>query len=242
MLGLPACLLLSVAAAPREWTVMCLGDSITACSGPFGCYRNELAARLAGNGYKVRFVGSQESESPVGPLRHEGYGGRTTEYLAANIERWYKENPADIVLLHSGHNHFAEEHPVAGILSATERIVTTVRHINPRVIVLLARVIPSRKLPKYAYLAELNAALPELAKRLSTPCQPVIVVDQSAGFDPMADTVADGVHPNASGAKKIAARWYDALVPILKQARPDAACGGRAAFGSAEMQWGAANP
>lgn len=227
------CLLLCAGAAPREWSILCLGDSITACSGDFGCYRNELAERLAANHFDVRFVGSQQSQGPAGTLRHEGYGGRTTEFLAANFERWYRDNPADIILLHSGHNHFAEEHPVAGILAATEKIVTTARRIHPRVVILLAKVIPSSKLPKYTYLAELNAGLTELAARLNTACQPVILVDQAAGFDAVSDTVADGVHPNASGAGKMAARWYEALVPVLRRERPDAACGDRAASGSA---------
>src|SRR5689334_2842900 len=97
-------------AQSRTWTVLCLGDSITACSGPFGCYRVALA-RLAGErDPQIRFVGTQESDSAIGKLRHEGYGGRTTEFLAENMERLYSANPADIILLHSGHNHFAEEH------------------------------------------------------------------------------------------------------------------------------------
>lgn len=220
---------------------MCLGDSITACSGEFGCYRNDLAARLAAHHDAVRFVGSQVSDGPAGPLRFEAYGGRTTEFLAENIEAWYKANPADIVLLHSGHNHFAEEHPVPGIVEATGRIIDTLRRINPKVIVLLAQVIPSSKLPKYSYIAELNAALPALAARLNKPCRPVILVDQSAGFDPVADTVADGVHPNAAGAAKIAARWFDALAPLLKRS-PDAACPGSAGSAPAGTRRGAANP
>jgi len=102
----------------RTWTVLCLGDSITACSGAFACYRVALAGLLAESGIHIRFVGSQESDSPFGKLRHEGYGGRTAEFLADNIERLYAANPADIILLHSllhsGHNHFVEEHPVPG--------------------------------------------------------------------------------------------------------------------------------
>jgi hypothetical protein len=110
-------------AQPRTWTVLCLGDSITACSGEFGCYRVALAGLLAESGLHIRFVGSQESDGPFGKLRHEGYGGRTAEFLADNIDRLYAANPADIILLHSGHNHFAEEHPVSGIIKATEQII-----------------------------------------------------------------------------------------------------------------------
>ena len=203
----------------RTWTVLCLGDSITACSGPFGCYRLALARLVAESGPHIRFVGTQESDSPFGELRHEGYGGRTTEFLAENMDRLYSANPADIILLHSGHNHFVEEHPVAGILKATEQIIATARRINPRVVVMLAQVIPSGKLPKYGYLPELNAGLAVVAKRLDRPCQPVILVDQASGFDPVRDTVEDMVHPNDQGAAKIAQRWYAALNGQIRRSR-----------------------
>src|SRR5205823_215307 len=137
----------------------------------------------------------------------EGYGGHTAEFLADNMERLYSQNPADIILLHAGHNHTVEEHPVAGIISATERIISTARRINPGVVVLLAKVIPSGKLPKYEYIPDLNRQLGELALRLDTPCQPVVVVDQAEGFHPETDTVADRVHPNAAGARKMALKW-----------------------------------
>jgi lysophospholipase L1-like esterase len=59
-----------------------------------------------------------------------------------------------------------------------------------------------------------------LAARLNSPGQPVILVDQAAGFDVASDTIADHVHPNASGAAKMAARWYAALVSILSGPPP----------------------
>jgi len=41
----------------------------------------------------------------------------------------------------------------------------------------------------------------------------VVVVDQSAGFDPVADT-RDGIHPNATGEEKMAAAWHAALLRV----------------------------
>ena len=82
---------------------------ITACSGDFGCYRVALAAKLAQSEFRVRFVGTREDESPLGALRHDGYGGRTAEFLGENMEHIYTANPADVILLHSGHNHSVEE-------------------------------------------------------------------------------------------------------------------------------------
>jgi lysophospholipase L1-like esterase len=195
--------------------LMAVGDSITEGGNTFSCYREPLRAQLAAAGHRVTFVGTRTTPSPAGPLAHEGYGGKNTEYLAATVPAHFRQHPADIVLLHSGHNHTVEENPVPGIVAATEQLIAAFRATNPRVTVLLAQVIPAGKLPKYSYLPALNAALAQLAARLDTPAQRVIPVDQAAGFDWRTDTVADHVHPNERGAAKMAATWFAALQKIL---------------------------
>lgn len=217
---LPWCLALLLgglasAAAATPVRVMAVGDSITAGADFFSSYRHPLKAKLAAAGYVVEFTGTQTDGTPGGPLAHEGYGGKNTEYLAATVPDHFRAHPADIVLLHSGHNHTVEEQPVPGIVAATEKLIAAFRAVNPRVTVLLAQVIPAGKLPKYAYIPELNVALAALAARLDRPGSRVVSVDQATGFDWTADTVADKVHPNARGAEKMAQAWFEALQRIL---------------------------
>ncbi|HWI55600.1 MAG TPA: alpha/beta hydrolase fold domain-containing protein, partial [Bacillota bacterium] len=100
---------------------------------------------------------------------------------------------------------------------ATESLITSFRAANPRVIVLLAQVIPSGKLPKYAYIPELNQELRKLAERLNIARQPVLLVNQAEGFDWTTDTIEDKVHPNARGAEKMATRWFEALSQVLEK-------------------------
>lgn len=201
--------------ASRPTRLMAVGDSITEGADFFSSYRFPLWEKLFAAGYVVEFVGSQTSPSRVGPLAHEGYGGQNTEQLVAKVPGHFAAHPADFVLLHSGHNHSVEEQPVPGIVAATERLIAAFRVPNPRVTVLLAQVIPAGKLPKYAYLPELNRALADLAVRLDTPAQRVVLVDHASGFDWETDTVADKVHPNAAGAEKMAAVWFAALKTVL---------------------------
>ncbi|MEI6198063.1 MAG: alpha/beta hydrolase fold domain-containing protein, partial [Verrucomicrobiota bacterium] len=137
------------------------------------------------------------------------------EFLANVLKKTFREHPADIVLIHSGHNHDNAELPVPGIVAATESMIRTVRSVNPKVIVLLAQVIPSGKLPKYEYIPELNQELGKLATRLNKVEQPVILVNQAEGFDWRTDTIDDRVHPNATGAEKMAYRWFVALTNLL---------------------------
>ena len=213
-------LALPVAAAEpapaKTYRIMPVGDSITQGGKSFSNYRLPLLEKLTAAGYHVQYVGSRTSDSSLGPLAHEGYSGKNAEYLASIIAKSFRDHPADIVLLHAGHNHFADEKPVEKIIAAHESIIRTLREINPHVIILEAQVIPSGKLPKYAYLPELNKALANLAKE-STPESPVILVNQAEDFDIDKDTIPDKVHPNKSGAEKMASKWFEALTKILEK-------------------------
>lgn len=208
---------LSGAAEPAPSRIMAVGDSITQGGGKtFATYRLLLAEKLKAAGVRCEFVGSRPTEGSATPLWHEAYGGKNAEYLASILEAKLKAHPADIVMLQAGHNHFIEEKPVAGIVAAHREMVATARRLNPKAIVFIAQVIPSGKLPKYAYIPDLNVALAALVKELHRPEQPVYLVDLATGFDPAKDTIADRVHPNAAGAEKIARRWAEALTPWLR--------------------------
>lgn len=207
------------AASGAPVTIMPLGDSITEGGTGFQVYRYPLMEKLLGAGYPVSFVGSKTTQplpgSPLGALAHEGYGGKNLAFILERFATSFRAHPADILLVHAGHNQFADQKPVPGMLADTRTLVATARSINPRVIVLLGQVIPSGKLPKYSYIPEFNRSLVALAAELDTPAQPVILVDHAAGFDWKTDTVADLVHPNAQGAEKMASRWFAALQKIL---------------------------
>lgn len=197
-------------------SILCVGDSITAGSRQFSVYREPLAQKLKDAGYEVTFVGPKSSVKNGVRLGHAGYGGKNTEFLNQMFDEIYREYPADILLLHSAHNHFHDQKPVYGIIASLTSIIKKARTTNPEVTVLLATGITSGKLPKYSYIPELNKQMKLLGKRLNTPSQPVVIVDQAKGFNWETDTVADKVHPNAKGAEKMAVKWIEALKPILE--------------------------
>lgn len=201
----------------KTYRLLPVGDSITEGGSTFENYRYALWEKLMAAGYLVEFVGSKSSQSRTGPLCHEGYGGKNAEFLAGILAQSFHTNVADIVLIHSGHNHTNTELPVPKIIAATETMICTVRRANPKVTVLLAQVIPSGKLPKYEYIPELNRELSELANRLNTPESQIIAVDMADGFDWRTYTIVDRVHPNASGAEKMAAKWFAALTNVLER-------------------------
>lgn len=218
LMGIALTSLCAQSAETQKTTIMPMGDSITE-GGAFKVYRYPLIKKLTDAGYSVEFVGSKttrsEANSPYGELHHEGYGGMNVQFLAGKIGELYTQNPADIILLHAGHNQFADKEPIPGMLKATEKIIKTARGINPKVTILLGQVIPSGKLPKYSYIPEYNEALVKLATELNTPESRIILVNHAEGFNWETDTGGDHVHPTASGAEKMAQKWFDALKQIL---------------------------
>ena len=194
-------------------TILAIGDSITQGGKTFICYRQVLIPELRKRNIGFTFIGPNQDAVSA----HAGYGGKNTRYLLSITKDVYSRYPADIVMIHSGHNSFSQNKPVPGIIHDTEAMIDNIREINPDVIVLLAQVIPSGKLPKYSYIPELNQELSSLFGRLNKQWQSIILVNQAEGFDWKTDTVNDKVHPNASGAKKMAEKWIDALLPLLEK-------------------------
>ncbi len=200
--------------------IMCVGDSITEGGTGYFIYRPTLDSLLTTAGYRYEFVGSKTNTQGGLTLKHEGYAGKTATEIAGLLSGTFPSNIADIVLIHAGHNYFADIQGEASIVNevdaATRSMIATCRTHNPDVIILLAQVITSSKLPKYSYIPALNVRLAEVANDLNSPAQPVILVNQADGWDPVADTVADEVLPTEAGATKMANKWFAALQPLLE--------------------------
>ena len=197
----------------KRFTLLGMGDSITEGGESFTCYLFPLWEKLFTAGYEFDFIGPNASKCRIGSLNCAGFGGKNAEYLAAHTDSIYRKYPADIVLIHSGHNHFDTEHPVAGIIAAQESMIKKIRTINPDVKIGVAQVILSGKLPKYSYLPELNKEIEKMVKRQKS--ENVILVNQAKDFDWKKYTVADQVHPNALGGKKMAEVWFSGLKKFL---------------------------
>jgi hypothetical protein len=210
--------------------ILCLGDSITEGNTTFVVYKGPLHDKLATAGYRFEYVGSKSSAytSPTYgalTLQHEGYSGKNCTEIAGFFATTSPLHPADIVIIHSAHNLNVAEAVltptqeaaiVTTVDTATRSMIQTARATNPGVKILLAKVIPSGKLPKYSYIPAVNVRLGEIAAELNTAAQPVISVDQAAGFDWTTDTITDKVHPNAAGGEKMAQKFFEALVPLLE--------------------------
>ena len=198
-------------------TVLPLGDSITQGGGNFVSYLFPLCRKLAAQGLDAEFVGPRVQRFQGIELHHCGFGGKTIEFLDTQIDSLYRLFPADVVLIHAGHNHFVENDPVGGIIAAHRSVIDKILALNPSAFIFVAQVIGSGKLPKYAYIPELNRQLEEMV--LGYGSGQVRLVDAGKGFDWQTCTIGDHVHPNETGAGIIADNWFAALAPLLRSGR-----------------------
>ncbi len=208
-------------AATAPVRIMPLGDSIT--GGP-GCWRAVLWQRLQASGYtNIDMVGTL----PGGGCNvatwdgdNEGHGGyKATDVASQNLlVGWLATTKPDVVLMHFGTNDIWNAIPVSSILSAYTTLVDQMRASNPAMRIIVAQIIPmtpSGCANCAQEVVDLNAAIPSWAAGKSTAQSPIQVVDQWTGFDSVADTIGDGVHPNDAGFQKMSDRWYPPLATVL---------------------------
>jgi acyl-CoA thioesterase I len=201
--------------------IMPLGDSITEAWDGFASYRYWLQQRLTEAGIAFDFVGSRNGVYRGRPrfaafdAEHEGHWGWRTSQVLAEIDGWAVAARPDVVLLHLGTNDLASDPEV--IAKNLGAIIDALRRANPDVAVLLARLIPPTGFPQKR-LRLVNDAIERTGRERSTDRSPIVIVRHDEGFDPRLDTY-DGLHPNESGERKMAERWFDALARL--RARPE---------------------
>ncbi|KAL9114396.1 MAG: hypothetical protein Q9227_001477 [Pyrenula ochraceoflavens] len=219
-----------VAAQATNTTVryMPFGDSIT----EIVCWRGILWTNLQQTGYQnVDFVGSLTTQNPAGcaisnyDRDHEGHSG----FQAFNIANqdqlvgWLAQNPADVITMHLGTNDIVANRSTNDILASFTTLVEQMRSSNINMKIIVAQIIPLG-VGNGSYdtaVNSLNAAIPGWAASLNSTQSPILVVDQNTGFN--TSDLRDGVHPNASGDAKMAAKWYPAVVEAVNMVEAERA-------------------
>jgi hypothetical protein len=213
--------------------IMPLGDSITQSVVGQASYRYWLDKKLHAANISFDFVGSMVDNvgGPPTPsdfdLNHEGHSGYTTWNILEpgnnpqgfNLAASFNLRIPDIVLLHMGTVDVLDKIPTNDTIANLGGIIDKARAANPNVAVLIAQIIPKDAALYPADVAgtiSLNQAILPFAHQKNTAQARVIVVDQFTGFNATqgVDTY-DGVHPNASGEQKVAARFFQGIFTLL---------------------------
>ncbi len=210
-----------------SFSVCAVGDSITEGGSAFVAHRVALESRFAELGWDMEWKGSHKKTESGSSNLCEGWSGQNAVTIADKYEANAAGDRADLLLLHAGHNYnggdpsltptpISVEAIVTAVTNAHRRIIAAARAQNPDVIVLYAKVITSggNRAVKYSYIPALNEAIAANAAAFDTPESPVICVDMAEGWNYATDCVSDCVHPNASGAAKMAAKWMAAFTAL----------------------------
>lgn len=205
-----------------------LGDSITQANGAHLGYRYRLWEKLKQAGIQLNFVGSMHSNytrtpnypDPTFDRDHEGHWGWRADRLLQSLPGWLSGYTPGIALVHVGSNDVFQGQSNETTISEIAGIIDVLRGDNPSVAILLAQLIPPADAAPRQQVIDLNRRISELTASKSTTASPVTIVNQFAGFDPAADTY-DGVHPNESGERKMADKWYAAMQTLIADGLTD---------------------
>ncbi len=206
--------------------IACIGDSVTQADSTHRSYRYNLWKKLIDAGAEFDFVGSMTTNfngSPSWPnysgqifdRNHEGHWGKRADEILATLPGWLASYTPDVALIHLGTNDIIQGQTAPSTVQDISAIIDVLRTDNPKVVVLLAQVIPYlRQSPHFAAnsgnLPALNSGLAGLAATRNTVQSPVVIVDQYTGFSPSTETY-DSVHPNELGEEKMALKWMQFL-------------------------------
>lgn len=196
--------------------VMPVGDSITQGDVYHNTYRRALWLRLQEAGYDVDFVGTLTYHfggpppNPDFDQNHEGHWGWRADEILRIIGTSAQAVQPDIVLLHLGSNDMFQGQSAESTINDISQIIDTLRRVNPRVTVFVCQVIPTYQDYFNNRLNALNALIPNFARQKDTPQSRVLKVDMNTVVNRYTD-LYDGVHPNAQGEEKIAAKWMTRL-------------------------------
>jgi lysophospholipase L1-like esterase len=213
-LGAGLTLLTSTPAAAAESNggvrVMPLGDSITDGFNVPGGYRINLWQRMAADRLTVDFVGSgANGPAALGDHDHEGHSGWKIRDLDANITGWLRQSAPRTVLLHIGTNDINGNDDVANAPARLSALIDKIRTLAPAAELFVATITPIADPASDQRARTFNAAVPGIVAQKGPRTH---LVDLHAALTP-AD-LADGLHPNAGGYDKMAARWYAALQSV----------------------------
>lgn len=203
--------------------IMPLGDSITHGYGSATMvgYRRPLYESLAAAGYRVNFVGSRRAGATLDFDRdNEGHPGKDAIFIRDHVAEFLGRNRPDIILLHIGTNAIWNK-SAETVAAEIDGILTQIDRVDESIVVVLARIINRVNPDDVEYrTTQLNELIQELATRRIAAGDRLVVVDMEhaltyttlddAGQEVLVD-MADFLHPNDAGSRKMAAVWDAAL-------------------------------
>ncbi len=195
--------------AQAQLRIMPLGDSITEGAGSLegAGYRAWLADLIfPPRGYRCDFVGSLSTgPDDLIDKQHEGWPGENATFIRANVGRFLRANPPQVVFLMIGTNDITDNRNPSDIRDDIGAAIDSIFAYNNQIEIYLGEI--TTRLDKPVQVGTLNDLLPGLVTAKQSKGT-VILVNMP---DIPAARMADNVHPLDRGYELIAEAWFDAL-------------------------------
>jgi len=191
-------------------TVLFLGTSLTAGYGvaPEQAYPALIQAKIDSAGLPYRVVNAGVSgETSAGALRRS---------------EWLLRQPFDVLVLETGANDMLRGTDLDSTRVNLQRIIDRVRAERPEATIVLVGMMAPPNLGD-RYTRDFQQIYPDVAKRNDLPLVPFLL-DGVAGERDL--NLADGIHPNAAGQRRLAETVWQTLEPVLEE-REDSGSGMR---------------
>lgn len=195
------------AAASSSWDtlravrLLVIGTSLTAGLGlsPDEAYPSVLEKMARAAGVPLRVVNA-------------GSSGETTAGALRRLD-WVLRDSVDAIVVESGANDGLRAYDVESTRANLEAIVRRIQARQPWALVYLVQMEAPPNLGS-DYTARFRSVFPEVAGRTGAKLLPFLL-EGVAGVVEL--NQADGIHPNAEGARRVAENLWAALRPDLEQ-------------------------
>jgi acyl-CoA thioesterase-1 len=189
------------ATAAGKRTVVFIGTSLTAGLGldPKDAYPALVGAKADSSGLAVEVVNA-------------GLSGETSAGALRRVQ-WLLTAPADVILLETGANDGLRGLDVDTTRANIDHILGEIQKTKPQATLLLMQMEAPPNMGK-VYTAAFHRMYGELAKAHGVPLVPFLLAGV-AGDTKL--NQPDGIHPNETGSRIVAANVFKAVEPVLRQ-------------------------
>ncbi|EUC33439.1 carbohydrate esterase family 3 protein [Bipolaris victoriae FI3] len=195
----------------KSLRILPLGDSITwgfINGGGSNGYRERLLSDLQSGGYTVDFVGTQKSGT-MADKDNQGFPGYTINQIRGVAGGGLNLRP-NVVLIHAGTNDLNRGNPSSEPDADAPRrlglLIDDVLKVVPNAVVIVAKIIPSKRASLTNTIRTFNNALPAIVSARASKGSKVSLVDMSV-LNPSTE-LSDDLHPNVAGYNRMGDIWY----------------------------------
>lgn len=166
--------------------------------------------------HDITFTGTQTPNGPSMvdgvpfPKNHEGISGETIQQIDNRVPKPALNDMPHIILLHAGTNDVYGSDP-GGAPMRLGVLLDGIIEEAPDALLVVSTIIPLSA--NNTSLNNLNATVQPMVKERADAGAHILFVDQFTDFP--TSELADGVHPNEAGNKRMAKKWYDAIESYL---------------------------